>query len=45
MGAVKAGIAVKFKNTDGKGNSWKMWGARNEAFTQEGSWDTRITLA
>jgi hypothetical protein len=32
MGAAEAGIAVKFKNTDGNGDGRKMWGAWNETF-------------
>ena len=30
VGATEAGVAVKFENTDGKGNSGQVRGARNE---------------
>ena len=31
VGASEAGVVVKFKNTDGNGNSGRVWGARNES--------------
>jgi hypothetical protein len=31
--ASEAGVAVKFKNTDGNGDSGQVWGARNKSLT------------